>query len=283
MHISSPRLARLLFVLLAILSIHCPALAQYPSVFQQERLGVPVPMPMAAIERDLVRPKMVANYLTLPFLQNVKPSGITIMWELDALVSAELQYGLSAAYGSAVAAAQEDSGHSSHIYKAVITGLSANTLYHFRIVLNGGNFSGDRAFKTAPTTAVDFQFGIWGDSQGTNHGAYPPDPLEPTKSMMSHMAANGVDIAVGCGDFAENGGDYADTRSFYLDRVSKYLGQTVPYYAAWGNHEPGRTNVLRKFADMPSKDRPGYDPGWGSFSFDYARCHLVCYRLWHGQ
>ena len=94
--------------------------------------------------------------------------------------------------------------------------------------------------------------------------------------MMSHMAQN-VDIAVTVGDLAENGSAYGDAKAYYVDRVAKYLGATVPWFTAWGNHDGGSGAVIRKFADMPSKDRgTPFHSGYGSFSFDYAGCRFIC-------
>ena len=45
---------------------------------------------------------------------------------------------------------------------------------------------------------------------------------------------------------------------------------------AWGNHDGGSSTVIRQFADLPSQQRPGYGPGYGSYSFDYAGCHFIC-------
>ncbi|MCK6497569.1 metallophosphoesterase family protein [bacterium] len=223
----------------------------------------------------------VAHYLTEPYLQNVKTNGITVMWELDLGPACEVEYGLDTGYGSIVPATMEDSGYQSKIYRAVLTGLEPLTEYHFR-VLQAGTPGTDRTFRTAPDEPIDFAFSVWSDSQGTNHGTYPQDPYEPTKAMMRHMRDD-PDIHFGttCGDLAENGSSYTDTHAYYLDRVARYLGEDKAWFAAWGNHEPGRNAVLRKFADMPSKDRNDLiggtrpTPGWGSFSYNYAGCHFI--------
>ncbi len=228
-----------------------------------------------AAHRIRVTGDVPVRFLTMPYLQNVRTDGITIMWELDALTSCEVAHGVDAGLGRVETCAVQPSGFGTFIYKATLRGLEPGTVYHYRAVA-GGVAGEDRLFRTAPAGEADFSFGVWSDSQGTNHGAYPPDPLEPTKSMMAHMAGQRVDFAVTAGDLAEDGGSYGDTRSFYLDRVAKFLGQEVPWFVAWGNHDVGRSAVIRKFADMPSGERPGFDPGWGSFSFDYGGCHFIC-------
>lgn len=215
-------------------------------------------------------------WLTAPYLQNVKTDGITIMWESREARTGRIEYGLTRDLGENADSVSVDSGFDSHIYKSVLTGLQPGSTYYYRVVVEDEEPSHPRTFRTAPGRAEPFSFGVWSDSQGENRGAYEKDLLEPTKTMMQHMAESGVDIALTSGDLAETGGDYLDVRRYFLDRVAKFLGQSVPYFIAWGNHEPNRSDVIRKFADMPSKDRPGMDPGWGSFSFDYAGVHFVC-------
>ena len=214
--------------------------------------------------------------LTRPYLQNVKTNGITVMWEVNQQVPCTLEYGLDSNYGALAAITYENSGGGTIIYKAVLTDMLPSETYHYQLMIDGIPLD-DNTFETAPSSRINFSFAVWADSQGTNHGAYSDDPYEPTKAMMTHMAASGVKFAVSSGDLAENGDSYTDTKYYYLDRVAKYLGQTVPWFTAWGNHDSGQSSEIRKFADMPSKDRGDpYTAGYGSFSFDYAGCHFVC-------
>ncbi|MCX7426757.1 MAG: cadherin-like domain-containing protein, partial [Planctomycetia bacterium] len=221
---------------------------------------------------------VTAEFITMPYLQNVTDESIVIMWETDVLVPITVEYGLTDAYGSSVAAASEASGfNGTYIYKAELTGLAAQSEYHYRVMADGETaLTGDRQFTTGTSEAIDFSFASWSDSQGTNHGAWSADPLEPTTSMMAHMAASGVDFAFDTGDLAESGSSYPNTRDYYLDRVAKYLGQTVPWFNAWGNHDTSSSSsIIRRFADMPSKDRSGYTPGFGSYYFTYADCLFI--------
>jgi len=214
-------------------------------------------------------------FLTAPYLQNVKKDGISIMWELSKAESARVEFGAAGDLDSKTDATSEDSGFESHIYKAVLTKLKPGVTYYYRVVTDSYS-SHVRTFRTAPAKPQAFSFGVWSDSQGENRGAYKPDRLEPTKSMMNHLAQSGIDIAVTTGDLAEDGGSYKDVRDYYLDRVAKYLGRSIPFFIAWGNHEPDRDDIIRRYADLPSKDREGMDPGWGSYSFDYAGVHFIC-------
>ena len=220
----------------------------------------------------------LVEFLTPPYLQNVRTNGLTIMWELDVPVDGEVEYGIAPDFGDRAVASHAPSGAGTEIYRCQLAGLAAGTTHQFRIRVGGREGPGG-GFTTAPLGTPDFSFAVWSDSQGSNHGAYPADPLEPTKAMFRHMATNAIPFAVTCGDLAEDGGSYGDTRQFYLDRVARLLGVKVPWFVAWGNHDGERDTVIRQFADLPSQQRPGFGPGYGSYAFDYAGCHFICLDL----
>lgn len=215
------------------------------------------------------------QYLTPPYLQNVRSNAIAIMWELDVAAECAVEYGLDASYGLQTPCTRQPSGAGTEVYRCTLTNLQPGTTYSFRAIANGQPGRAG-AFTTAPAEPGPFSFCVWSDSQGSNHGSYDADPLEPTKSMFRHMASSGIQFAVTCGDLAESGSSYADTRRYYLDRVALLLGTRVPWFVAWGNHDGGATSLIRRFADQPSQQRPGYTAGYGSYSFDYAGCHFVC-------
>jgi hypothetical protein len=227
------------------------------------------------LSRVSVSGSAVVQFLTPPYLQNVRTNGITVMWELDGQTDAEVRYGPDTAYGQIATAQHSSSAASTEIYRCALTNLLPGRTYQYQ-VRTGTNQGPIGQFTTAPIGNPDFSFAVWSDSQGSNHGTYPEDPLEPTKSMFRHMASNDVALAVTSGDLAESGGSYADTRQFYLDRVAALLGIKVPWFVAWGNHDGGQATVIRQFSDLPSQERPGFGPGYGSYSFDYSGCHFIC-------
>lgn len=215
------------------------------------------------------------EFETPPYLQNVKPDGITVMWELSGVADAEVEFGPDSSYGSRAIGVGTATGSGSYVYKSVLTGLEPGRTYQYRTWIGGQEAKGGQ-FITSPAGAEGFAFSVWADSQGSNHGTYSADPLEPTKSMFRHMAAHGIDFGVTAGDLAENGASYTDVRQYYVDRVAVLLGTVVPWFVAWGNHDGGSTTVIRKYADLPSQLRPGFTAGYGSYSFDYAGCHFIC-------
>lgn len=220
----------------------------------------------------------IVTFATPPYLQNVRTDGIVIMFETDQGVPLAVDFGFDDNYGTTVATSRVASGGGTWFHRAVLTGLAAGTHYHYRVTTpTGGDGWFDKHFNTAPAGEEDFKFSMWSDSQGHNRGAWSAAPLEPTISMMRHMVNSGVAFGFTAGDLAEDGGSYSDTRDYYLDRVARHLGTSVPWFAAWGNHDTSNPSApLRLASDMPSRYRAGYSPGHGSFTFTYSNCFFVC-------
>jgi hypothetical protein len=217
-------------------------------------------------------------FLTPPYMMSVSQTGITVMWETNNPLTGTVAI---AGVEKPVLASSTPSGFGSHIYTAELAGLNPGTNYSATVTLqpegrNEALLAESVEFTTAPADAVPFSFSVWSDSQGHNHGAYEADIYEPTNSMFGHMAASDIAFGVACGDMAEDGGAYEDTRNYFLNRTALHLGTKKPFFIAWGNHDDYRGAILRQFASFPSKDMPGYDAGYGSYSFDYAGCHFVC-------
>ncbi|MFN0127501.1 MAG: metallophosphoesterase [Verrucomicrobiales bacterium] len=219
-----------------------------------------------------------ATFRTPPYLQNVRTDGIVIMTETTQNVPLAVAYGESLSLGTSVPMTRVASGGGSWFHRAPITDLLPESEYYYRLTALDGTPLTDLAhFHTAPDREIDFKFSSWGDSQGQNRGVWTANPLEPTVSMMKHMVTSGVAFGLAVGDMAEDGNSYADTRSYYLDRVARHLGTSVPFFTAWGNHDtPNPSSPLRLASDMPSRYRPGFSPGHGSFSFTYSNCFFVC-------
>lgn len=216
-------------------------------------------------------------YLTPPYQQNRSATGMVIMCELPQPTPLRLEYGRKKAYGATADFKFTRIAKRAWIGRALLTDLKPATTYHYRLCLtNGTPASADATFKTAPTKDADFCFGVWSDSQTGNGGDWP-DASEPARSMFRHMAASGVAFGLSAGDVVSSGTSYNDCRRYYLDNVARTLGPVAPWYVAWGNHDTRATNApMRQASDMPSRYRPGFGSGHGSFSFTYANCFFVC-------
>ena len=220
----------------------------------------------------------IIKIVTPPYLQNAGTDRIVIMTESSDLADLMVAYSKGDSLDKTMPMVSVHSGGGTYFHRALISGLEPGTHYHYQIrSIKGTPYSKVSHFDTAPDSEVDFKFSVWSDSQGHNRGAWSANPLEPTISMMKHMVNSGVAFGLTSGDLAEDGASYDDTRRFYLDRVAYYLGTSVPWYAAWGNHDASDPKAsLRLASDMPSRFRAGYSPGHGSFTFTYSNCFYVC-------
>jgi Icc-related predicted phosphoesterase len=215
------------------------------------------------------------SYSTAPYQQNMSSTGIVIMCELPQEIPLHLEYGQTAAYGQTAQFVSEPNAGGTWFYRALVTGLEPAQTYHYRLVQNSGA-SADDTFATSPTNSVDFSFGVWSDGHGENYG-WTLDPTEPVRSFLKQMVGAGVAFALSVGDMVGQGTNYSHVRTSYLDCVARELGPHVPWYIAWGNHDSILTNAaLRRAADLPSRNRPGFSSGHGSYTFTYANCFFVC-------
>jgi hypothetical protein len=233
---------------------------------------------IGAIQSVSVTGSAQVTFATPPYLQNVSTNHMVVMCESVEDLQLGVEYGTNQDYGTIEPMTRQSSGGSTQFQRALLTGLQPGATYHYRIVYSptGDAMTSDAVFQTAPAGDANFKFGVWGDSQGSNHGAWTADPLQPTIAMMQHMAASGVDFGFAVGDMAEDGNSYSYTRSYFLDRVVRHLGTARPFFIAWGNHDTSITNApVRLATDLPSRFRSGFSPGHGSYAFTYANVFFV--------
>ena len=72
-------------------------------------------------------------WLTAPYLQNVKPNGITIMWEIREKKDIYINYSTDQALKKSEQARSTNSKHDSHIYKVELIDLKPGTTYYYRL------------------------------------------------------------------------------------------------------------------------------------------------------
>lgn len=167
---------------------------------------------------------------------NILPTGAfvtgTVNPEETAITDCHFEWGSSTSYGESVPCSQvSGSGSSSEPVSAALTGLSPNTIYHFRVVAtNGGgtSFGGDQTFATpasvqpmsAPSvlplapavagsesavfsglvdpdglaTTAHFEYGL--DPKYSGGGPVSYDQVTPTQTVGSDLAGHSVSAAV---------------------------------------------------------------------------------------
>jgi predicted phosphodiesterase len=193
-------------------------------------------------------------FKSLPYLQNVSKTAITIAWTTDRYVYPVVDYGQTASYGS-YAVGQCINNGVSYTCKVRITGLTVGTMYHF-LAHNGSTSGIDATFTTAPNDNTPFAFAVWGDLQQTKN----------FQNAMLRDAAVAVDFGVTTGDIVSN-----DTSgqfdSPFTAKTCNVFGNKKPFFVAFGNHDQPANSPVHKAVQ---------NTGRHSFSFNYGNAHFTC-------
>ena len=190
-----------------------------------------------------------------PYLQSVTTDSVVVVWETDAAGSSQVDYGLTASYGSVVS----DSNPVMH-HALTLTGLSPYTLYHYRVSSGEQPPGGDSAFRTATLpTQTTFAFVAFGDTR-TDHVAHA--------QVVSSIITLAPDFLLHTGDFVSNGLVASEWDTFF--DIERDLVRQVPLFGALGNHEANSSLYLSAF-HLPGNEQ------W--YSFDYGDVHVVALQV----
>lgn len=178
--------------------------------------------------------------------QNDPATTMTVMWSTSSTQSPPaVEYGLTTGYGSTSTGVSATHGVALHTVE--LTGLTPDTLYHYRMSDDGGAWSGDYTFRSGPTagqTGTDgFVVTVTGD-KGTSANAV---------AVNTQMAAQNADLNIANGDLIYSPTDSVTHTWFEQQQV---FAQSTPFMIAWGNHEtstsdPAYSGMQAHFA-MPT-------------------------------
>ena len=189
------------------------------------------------------------------YLQSVTTDSVIVVWETDVAGSSQVEYGLTASYGSVVS----DPTSATH-HALTLTGLSPYTTYHYRVSTDGQPLGVDSAFRTAaPFTQTTFSFVAFGDTR-TDHVAHG--------QVVSSILTLAPDFVLHTGDFVSNGLLASEWDTFFA--VERDLLRQVPLFGVLGNHEVNSALYFDAF-HLPGGER------W--YSFDYGNVHIVALRV----
>jgi hypothetical protein len=170
---------------------------------------------------DRVEAPTLDTPLAGPYLMNVAPDGISVLWETTGSIQGALEVG--PADGDWDWLIDEPSSTDHHEVR--VGGLLPDTSYKYRIRF--GNEVGEiYSFRTAPDLNVPFRFTVWGDNQNG------PDTFA---EVVDRMEGLDPDFALAVGDIVETGTEN-NYRTQLLDPILD-LALDTPFVVAAGNHE----------------------------------------------
>ncbi|MGE0545471.1 MAG: metallophosphoesterase [Kofleriaceae bacterium] len=196
-----------------------------------------------------------AKMLKGPYLQDLAPTSITVMWELESKAQARLVVdGPGGERVHEVAAAR--------IAEASITGLTPASRYRYRVEVGEQVWNGE--FATAPTigTEVPFSFVVVGDTRYS---------VDAHRRVVERIAQEVPDFVLGTGDMVDEGHRQDQWQQFF-DVENPLLRDNV-YFPAVGNHDRqgrGRTaDTYRAYFSVP--ENGGDSERYYAFSYATSR------------
>ncbi len=190
-----------------------------------------------------------------PYVQDLAPTSITVMWQLDQAVAARVVIaGPGGERAIDVSAAR--------ISELTIDRLLPSTRYRYRVEAVGERWTGE--FATAPEVGTDvpFSFIVMGD---TRNG------IDAHRRVVERVAQEVPDFVLGTGDMVDDGYRQDQWQQFF-EIESELLRDNV-YFPAVGNHDRqgrGRTaDSYRAFFSVP--DNGGDTERYYAFSYAAAR------------
>jgi 3',5'-cyclic AMP phosphodiesterase CpdA len=192
-----------------------------------------------------------------PYLQDLAPTSITVMWELEEPIPAKLI--VTGPTGDKTVDVPAD-----RIAEARVDGLEPAKRYRYRVEAGGQRWDGE--FATAPPVGQDvpFQFIVFGDSR---------NGIEQHRRVVERMAQEVPDFVLGTGDMVDEGFRQDEWQQFF-DVENELLRDNV-FFPALGNHDRqgrGRTaDNYRAYFSVPDNgtDSERY------YAFTYAAARFL--------
>jgi hypothetical protein len=209
-------------------------------------VGVAVPAGVAE-----AKPRMLKG----PYLQDLGPTSVTVMWQLDERKPARLVV-------EGPGGTREQVVAWSRISEATIRGLQPASRYRYRLIIDDRTWEGQLA--TAPPAGKDvpLTFAVVGDSR---YGA------EPHRKIVDRIAREAPDFVLGTGDMVDDGSRQDQWQQFF--DIEGPLLRSHVLYPAVGNHDRqgrGRTaDSYRSFFSLP--DNGGDSERYYAFTYATSR------------
>ncbi len=217
-----------------------------------------------------------AELLKGPYLQNIGPDRITVMWESDTSSPGLVDYGTTPGYGDYIYSAPFLSLCGGYIHEIALEGLSPGNYYYQ--VEDSGLPATAATFSLPSENQAAFSFVAYGD----NRSGHPDHATRHGTVVAAILEGVLPDLVLNLGDVVERGDFCPETG--YFGWGNEYFGpaqpllERAPSYVAIGNHEYNNSGDPGYFQDYFSHPaNPSPDPGdrdlW--YSFDYGNTHFT--------
>ncbi|MCC6794433.1 MAG: HEAT repeat domain-containing protein [Candidatus Hydrogenedentes bacterium] len=198
------------------------------------------------------------SFYIAPFLQNVSPDGVTVIYQTNENGQGVVEYGPEGKFDQKATGAADEM-----IRKVRITGLKPDTAYSYRVRV--GDEVKEHVFKTAPLPSADREvtFAIFGDTRRWENR------VEETGFIKSLMEWKPEFFLIN-GDLVVKGHDYSLWKP-HFDRFAE-IGATHMVLTARGNHEGSMLTDKENDWFAKYHDNPNGEP---YSHFTWGNVHVV--------
>jgi hypothetical protein len=225
-----------------------------------------------------------ATIVRQPFLQQLTDSGVKIVWATRELQSGAVQASADGAppvtypaTSRAFPASVTGMASDYYQYEAALDGLSAQTIYSYKLQMNGADLTaGADRFTTAPAPGTGtVRFIAFGDSGVGSTEQY---------ALASRMAADRFDLALHLGDIVYGSAagvgpaTHNGYQNWFFDAYRDMM-RAKPLFPTIGNHDNALANgqAYRDVFVLPEHGASSAYPTHAErfYSFDYGPAHFV--------
>jgi len=212
-----------------------------------QTLGLAAAVCMASFAAD------PADLYIAPYLQNVKPDSMTIMWETTTPVIGYVEYGLGSNLDRKVVEPEPRK-----IHEIVLGGLEVGGRYSYRAGW-GSETLPATYFRTAPPPGTEnWRMVVYGDNR-SNPGTHSRN-VERIRELDPAIILNS-------GDLVAQGSRYEQWKPQYFDPL-RGVSENIPVFPCLGNHEQNAKHYY-DYHSLPNENGEVY------YSFDYANAHII--------
>lgn len=280
---------------------------------------------MISVTDDMTETIVTGNVYWLPTLQSLTDDGVVITWTTVQGGDSRVDFSLDNSIWTTEADAA-DTGErviselGITLHEVVLSGLYANTLYHYKIFVDGTEQASGFSFKTAPastTSTDDVNFIVIGD-YGVGNSAPMRDELRDilVRDARGLLLDSTTGELYGRPNFITTVGDNVYTDGTYEEWDTKHfqeygdLTSRAGFFPSIGDHDyeaaatawelgnwdylPAQYDLLEHLPGPSASEEATYFPGLleeGSmaghnYSFDFGNVHVAVvdyqYRKWNG-
>jgi 3',5'-cyclic AMP phosphodiesterase CpdA len=188
----------------------------------------------------ITMPPFSAGLEIAPYLQQLSPTRVAVVWQTYAPATTSLLFGRA---GAPLASVERDASlRRDHV--VVVDGLEPGATYSYRWE-SDGRIGEPAEFSTPALAPRKFSFGVIGD-----YGI----PTPAAQANLRRLAGDRIDFAITTGDNAQIFGNEEEYRNYVIGPLHDLISKR-PFWPSIGNHDYYGLGSYRRYFALPGNER----------------------------